>query len=89
MTEPYFDLRDDLGEVSASMDVTAPEYLLFDKDGNGTLPRGNIITISAKYKQGKSFLCAIMCASVLSSSSAEFANAFRKNSNCFIIRLIR
>ena len=65
MTEPYFDLRDDLGEVSASMDVTAPEYLLFDKDGNGTLPRGNIITISAKYKQGKSFLCAIMCASVL------------------------
>lgn len=56
---------ENLGEVSASMDVEAPDFLLFDKDGNGLLPRGDIHTISAKYKNGKSFLCAIMCASVL------------------------
>lgn len=48
-----------------------PRYTL-RRNGVGTLPRGDIQAVKAKSKNGKSFLCAILAASVMGCKDFQF-----------------
>ena len=60
-----FELWEDLGEVDADAEITEPEFTIYDASGIGCIPLGDIQAVKAKSKNGKSFFCAIVCASVL------------------------
>lgn len=48
-----------------------PEFLLF-QDGIGFLPIGDIVAVTAKSKNGKSHLCALLAASILGNQEFGF-----------------
>lgn len=50
--------------IDLSKDYPQPKYSLF-LSGVGTIPRGDIQAVKAKSKNGKSFLCSILIASLL------------------------
>ena len=59
-TRQFLRVRDAL-MVKGDVDYPEPDYLLRAHDVR-TLPTGNLIAISAKWKNGKTFLCDILCA---------------------------
>lgn len=56
--------------VKGDVEYPEPDYLL-NAHGTRTLPTGNLIAISAKWKNGKTFLCDILCAIYLGSEQFE------------------
>lgn len=62
--EYSFDAGIDDCEIDLTKDYPEPRYTL-TREGVGTLPRGDIQAIKAKSKNGKSFLCSILIASLL------------------------
>lgn len=50
--------------INLSMDYPEPRYSLF-RSGIGTIPRGDLQAVKAKSKNGKSFVCSILIASLL------------------------
>ena len=52
--------------IKDDVDYPAPRYLL-NFHGQFTIPRGNIVAVSAKWKNGKTFLCDLLCAVFLGS----------------------
>ncbi|MBR1789742.1 MAG: AAA family ATPase [Bacteroidaceae bacterium] len=58
-------------EIDLTKDYAEPRYTL-RRDDVGTIPRGDIQAIKAKSKNGKSFLCSILIASMLGCKSFGF-----------------
>ena len=52
--------------IDASIDYPDPEYLI-EMGGVPTLPKGNLVALSAKWKNGKTFFCDILSAIFLGS----------------------
>ena len=52
--------------IDGSIDYPDPEYLI-QIGGVGTLPKGNLVAVSAKWKNGKTFFCDILSAIFLGS----------------------
>ena len=52
--------------IDASIEYPDPEYLI-EIGGVPTLPRGNLVALSAKWKNGKTFLCDVLSAIFLGS----------------------
>ena len=52
--------------IDASIEYPDPEYLI-EIGGGPTLPRGNLVALSAKWKNGKTFLCDVLSAIFLGS----------------------
>ena len=52
--------------IDASIDYPDPEYLI-EIGGVPTLPKGNLVALSAKWKNGKTFFCDILSAIFLGS----------------------
>ena len=52
--------------IDASIDYPDPEYLI-EMGGTPTLPKGNLVALSAKWKNGKTFFCDILTAIFLGS----------------------
>ena len=52
--------------IKDGVDYPEPRYLL-NFHGQLTIPRGNIVAVSAKWKNGKTFLCDLLCAVFLGS----------------------
>lgn len=61
--KPYF--------IERSVDYPDPEYLI-EIGGVPTMPKGNLVAVSAKWKNGKTFLCGILTAIFL--GSTKFAS---------------
>lgn len=64
-----------LGDDDCLIDITAdypePKFII-RMDGTGTLPRGDIQAVKAKSKNGKSFLCTILIASIMGCKDFNF-----------------
>ena len=58
-------------EIDLTKDYQEPRYTL-KNSGTGTIPRGDIQAIKAKSKNGKSFLCSILIASMLGCTDFGF-----------------
>lgn len=54
-------------EVDVAEDYPEPSYLI-EGEGIGTIPRGDIIALKAKSKNGKTFLASIFAATILGAS---------------------
>lgn len=61
-------------QIDLSQNYPEPKYTLFLHD-TGTIPRGDLIAIKAKSKQGKSFLCCALISSMFGCSEFSFTNA--------------
>lgn len=57
--------------IDITTDYPEPKFTI-RMDGTGTLPRGDLQAIKAKSKNGKSFLCAILIASVMGCDRFKF-----------------
>lgn len=66
-------LLDDF-QVDLSLIYPEPSYTLF-QNGNGTMPRGDIIAIKAKSKNGKTYLALVLAASVFGVTEFGFDSA--------------
>lgn len=64
--------------ITFTKDYPEPDYLLF-ADGVGTMPTGDIQAVKAKSKNGKTFLCSILAASILGCS--KFGLESRRSDN--------
>ena len=63
MMEPYF--------IKRGIEYPDPEYLI-EIGGVPTMPKGNLVAVSAKWKNGKTFFCSILTAIFMGSD--QFAN---------------
>ena len=52
--------------IDDNVDYPDPDYLI-EMDGTPTLPKGNLVALSAKWKNGKTFFCDIISAVYLGS----------------------
>ena len=52
--------------INPDVDYPDPEYVI-EIGGTPTLPKGNLIALSAKWKNGKTFLCDVLTAVFLGS----------------------
>ena len=68
-------------EIDISEDYPEPSYLM-EGDGIGTIPRGDIIAIKAKSKNGKTFLASIFAATIL---GAEWGQLRGREHGCSVM----
>lgn len=61
----FLAVRDSL-MIKEGVDYPEPQYLV-KFGGVPTIPRGNLVAITAKWKNGKTFLCDVLCAVFLGS----------------------
>ena len=70
ISKEYNELKKDF-VIDDNINYPDPEYLI-EIGGVPTMPKGNLVALSAKWKNGKTFLCDILSAIFLGSD--EFAN---------------
>lgn len=68
-------------KIDLSKEYAEPSYLI-KSNGMGTIPRGDIIAVKAKSKNGKTFLCSIFAAVAM---GAEWGSLNAAENNCKIL----
>lgn len=68
-------------KIDLSKEYSEPSYLI-KSNGVGTIPRGDIIAVKAKSKNGKTFLCSIFAAVAM---GAEWGSLNAAENDCKII----
>ena len=64
-------------QIDLSLNYPEPKFTLFLHD-TGTIPRGDLIAIKAKSKQGKSFLCCALISSMFGCNKSTNKNVLFK-----------
>lgn len=68
-------------KIDLSKEYAEPSYLI-KSNGVGTIPRGDIIAVKAKSKNGKTFLCSIFAAVAM---GAEWGSLNAAENNCKVM----
>ena len=67
--------------IDLSKEYAEPSYLI-KSNGVGTIPRGDIIAVKAKSKNGKTFLCSILAAVAM---GAEWGSLNAAENDCKVM----